>query len=93
MYVTYPLAIATDELWLFTEYRDTGEVDCFRLGVDTRTGQYGAFAPECVDTAALIPVLRTQGEPVPGFVWATTGDLERNPAFPGHHDTTRHSER
>lgn len=89
MYVTYPLALAHDEVWLLVEYDDLGGLDAFRLGVNTRTGSYATFPPECFHTDGLIPVARRTGEPVPGFVWASTADLAANPAFPGHHDSQR----
>lgn len=88
MYVTYPLALTLDEIWLLVEYDDISGLDAFRLGVDT-TGQYATFPPEHFHTDGLMPVERRTGEPVPGFVWASTGDLAANPAFPGHHETGR----
>ncbi len=89
MYATLPLVTAPDEVWLLVEYPDTKEVDCFRLGIDTLTDAYAAFPVEDYRTDALLPVCRDHNQPVPCFVWADVDDLERNPAFPGHHDTTR----
>jgi hypothetical protein len=29
MYVTYPMTLAHDEIWIFCEYQDTHQVDAF----------------------------------------------------------------
>ena len=87
MYVTYPLAVTDTEIWLLIDHSDLGSIEALRLGLDPSTGDYVAFPPEQFHTDGVMPVCRTHGEPVAGFIWAEVSDLERNPAFPGHHET------
>lgn len=89
MYVTYPLSLGPSEVWLLVDYDDIPGIDAFRLGINTTTGAYATFPPDHFHTDGLMPVARRTGEPVPGFIWASTADLAANPVFPGHHDSTR----
>lgn len=88
MYVTYPLTLHSDEIWLFVEY-DEPLVDVFRLGVHIETGTYCTFPPDLWHTDSLVPVYRRTGEPSPEFRWACTTDLEINRAYPGFRYTHR----
>ncbi|GAB2749887.1 hypothetical protein GCM10027174_25450 [Salinifilum aidingensis] len=89
MYVTYPLAIAADEVWLFVEYDGITEIEAYRLGISPRTGDYTAFPTDQFHADGIVPVCRAHGEPVDDHVWATVTDLEANPVFPGHRATER----
>jgi hypothetical protein len=90
MYVTYPMTLAHDEIWIFCEYDDTHQVDAFRLAINVDSGEYITYSPDHIVTDALIPVRRDTHEPVSDLVgWATVHHLHANPVFPGWRYTER----
>lgn len=72
--VTAPLAISPDEVWVLVS-APTGAVDAARMAHNPDTGRFVALPCQAFTTTGLVP-LTFDGEPLPGFRWATTADID-----------------
>ncbi|GAA1221121.1 hypothetical protein [Prauserella alba] len=73
--VTPPLALDGDTVWVFVS-ADTGAVDAARMAHVPGTETFAALPVEAFDPDSVLPTFRTTGEPVDGFRWATTADVD-----------------
>lgn len=73
--VTSPIGLDAHHVWVFV-CAPTGAVDAARIAHAPGTARFIALPCLAFDTTTLLPTLPHTGEPLPGFCWATTADID-----------------
>ncbi|SNR79888.1 hypothetical protein SAMN06265360_12012 [Haloechinothrix alba] len=73
--ITPPLGLDAHRVWVLIA-SPTGAVDAARVAYHPERARFIALPCLAFDTTAVLPTYPTTGELIPGFRWATTGDVD-----------------
>lgn len=79
MHATPPIATDAHHVWIVIHSDESRAVDAARIAHYPGSQRFIALPAHTYNTSALMPIYPDRGDPITGFRWATTADVEAHP--------------